>query len=199
MDSVGHPAAGPNNFYVTDNQIMLTVTPQIEAGVERTVIGGCDCIPLHYHGFDKLKYFTLTFDMPTIEPALYEMLLGADAITEGGSVAGASWPSQLVCSGTQQPNVCFEAWSDRWIEDAPANSPVRYMHWVFPSSYWQIAPFSLQLDFVQPQFTAFTRANDNWGLGIYGDLPQAFGPLGGFVPTDTLPTALCSYQTRPIT
>lgn len=199
LDSVGNPEAGPNNVYVTDKQLMLTATPQIEAGVERTLVGGCDCIVAHYHGYDKLKFFTLELDMGTIEPALIEMLIGADAITEGGSVAGDWWPSQLSCSDAAQPNVCFEAWTDRWQDDAPAASPVRYMHWIWPSSFWQIAPYTLQLDFLQPKFTAFTRANSNWGLGIYGDQPEAAGPLGGFFPTDTLPDALCDYQSEPLT
>jgi len=199
LDSVGNPAAGPNNVYVTDNQIMLTATPQIEAGVERTLVGGCDCIVAQYRGYDKLKYFTLEFDMPTIEPALIEMLLGADAVTEGGNVAGVWWPSQLSCSDATQPNVCFEAWTDRWENDAPAVAPLRYMHWIWPSSFWQIAPYTLQLDFLQPKFTAFTRANTAWGLGIFGDAPEAVGPLGGFFPTNTLPTALCGYQTEGLT
>lgn len=199
LDALGHPASGPNNVYVSDKPLMLSVTPQIEAGQDRTLVGGCDCIVAQYRGYDKLKYFTLQLDLATLEPALFEMLLGASAIVEGGEVAGNWWRSQVTCDQAQQPNICFEGWQDTWEDDHPARSAIQYVHWIWTSSFWQIAAHTLQNDFLQPQLTAFTRANPNWGLGIFGDLPEAAGSLGGYFFTNSIPTALCDYQSRPIT
>jgi len=199
LDSLGNPYNGPNNVYVSDRPMTITVTPQIEAGQDRTLVGGCDCIVAQYRGYDKLKYFTLEMDLATLEPAMIEMLVGADAIVDSGVVIGNWWPSQVNCSDTVQPNVCFEGWQDTWEDDHPMPAPYQYVHWIYPSSFWQIAAHTLQNDFNQPRITGFTRANSQWGLGIYGDLPEAAGPLGGYFYTDTIPTAECAYQTFSIT
>jgi hypothetical protein len=138
-------------------------------------------------------------DMATLEPALLEMLLGASAITDTGTVVGNWWPSQVSCSDAQQPNVAFEGWQDAWDDDHQAASPHQYIHWLWPSAFWQIGAHTLQNDFLQPRLTAFTRANPNWGLGIYGDQPEAAEPLGGFFYTSSIPAADCDYQSHTIT
>jgi hypothetical protein len=200
LDSVGNPTPGPNNVYVSDAPIQLTVTPQIQAGTDSTLVGGCDCIVAQYRGFDKLKYFTLELDQGKVEPGLIEMLLGATAIVDAGNIVGNWWNSEQVfdCS-TPQPNVCIEAWQDGWDDDHQAASPNRFVQWIWPSSYWQIAAGTLQNDFFQPKLTAFTRGNSVWGLGIFGDQPEAAEPFGGYFFTDTIPDAACGYQTQNIT
>lgn len=198
LDATGSPHNGPNNVYVSNNPLMVTVTPAIEAGKESTLIGGCDCIVAEYKGTDKLKRFDLEIDFAVLEPALIEMMIGADAIVDAGEVIGNWWPSQLSCSDPSQPNVCFEGWQDAW-EDDHQNSDPLYVHWIWPSSYWQIGTHTLQNDFNQPKLTGFTRGNTEWGEGIFGDLPEAAGPLGGWFFTNELPDAECAYQTVSIT
>ncbi len=200
LDAFGNPAAGPNNVYVTDKAMMLSVKPEIEAGVDKTLVGGCDCIIATYRGFDKLKRFNLEMDLGVIEPGLLEMLTGGDSVLDSGNdPIGLWWPSQASCSDPAQPNVCFEGWQDMWADDHQESSPYRYLHWIWPSSFWQIADHTLQNDFNQPKVTAFTRANPNWGLGIYGDLPEAAGVLGGFFFTDDQPAASCGWQSHALT
>ncbi len=199
LDQLGNPLPGPNNFYVTDKPLMLSVTPQIEAGQDKPLVGGCDCIVLMYRGFDKLKYFNLEFDLAVLEPALLEMMLGAPAITSGVDVVGINWPNQLNCAAPTQPNVCLEGWQDAWVDDHQ-DPTLPYWHWCWPSVHFQIGAHSLQNDFNQPKVTGWTRGNTNWGDGIFGDVPQAWGPLGGVFATATAPpAALCSYQWHTIT
>jgi hypothetical protein len=201
LDSLGNPVAGPNNVYVSDNPIQVVVKPEIEAGADKTVTGGCDCIIASYKGFDKLKRFGLEMDLGVIEPAMLEMMLGADAILAGSAAdpIGLWWPSQLSCDEPNQPNVCFEGWQTLWEDDHPASGAYQYVHWIWPSTYWQIADHTLQNDFLQPKLNGFSRANPNWGLGIYGDLPEAAGPLGGFFYDSDIPTAECGWQSHSIT
>lgn len=199
LDAVGNPSPGPNNVYVSDKPLMISATPQIEAGQDRTLVGGCDCIVAQYRGYDKLKYFTLQLDLAQLEPAMFELLTGSPAISQTGVVSGNWWRSGLTCDEAQQPNVCFEGWQDTWNDDHPEVTPFRYTHWIWPSSFWQIAAHTLQNDFLAPQLTAFTRANPNWGLGIFGDLPEAAGDLGGYFFTDTIPDPACGYQSHVIT
>lgn len=200
LDSVGNPVAGPNNAYITDTPLSLGVTPQIQAGEDKTLVGGCDCIVAQYRGYDKLKYFTLELELAKIEPGLKEMLTGADVILDGSDPIGNWWASDQVfdCSNPA-PNIAFEAWQDAWDEDHQAASPHRYVHWIWPSTYWQIAQHTLQNDFFQPRLTAFTRGNSVWGEGIYGDLPEAAGTNGGYFYADEVPTAECGYQSFAIT
>jgi hypothetical protein len=202
LDSVGNPEAGPNNVYVSDKPIQVAVTPQIQAGTDSTLVGGCDCIVAQYRGYDKLKYFTLELDLGKVEPGLKEMLLGADAILDsGGDPIGNWWPAAQLfdCSTTPSPNVCFEAWQDAWEDDHQAASPHRFIHWIWPSTYWQIAAHTLANDFYQPKLTAFTRGNTAWGEGIFGDLPEAAEAFGGYFYADEIPDAECGYQSFAIT
>jgi hypothetical protein len=200
LDPAGNPLPGPNNVYVTDKPMMLTVTPDIEAGADRTLTGGCDCIIATYRGFDKLKRFTFEFDLGVLEPALMEMLLGSTAITVSGDVRGQWWSlNSFDCSVQTQPNVCFEGWQTAWDGSGPA-AALPYVHWIWPGTHWQIAAHTLQNDFNQPKVTGYSEGNTAWGTGIFGDLPEAAQPLGGFFFTATVPPAAsCGYQTHTIT
>lgn len=199
LDQIGNPTAGPNNVYVTGTPISLGVTPQIQAGDDKVLLSGCDCISARYRGYDKLKNFDFTLDLAQLEPALFELILGATAIVDSGVVVGWSWPEQVTCDDTPQPNVCLEGWQDTWEDDHQADSPYRYIHWIWPSTHWMVGTHTLQNDFNQPQITGWSRGNPNWGEGIFGDLIQSCGSMGDVFFTDSIPTAECGYQTQAIT
>jgi hypothetical protein len=192
LDALGNPAAGPNNFYVSDKPISIGVTPVVSQGSDTELRGGCDCIIAQRKGNDLLKRFTLQLDLGVLEPALIEMLTGGDAIIAGGVPIGVWWPSGISCSDAQaQPNVCVEGWQDAWADDQQ-DATLPYVHWIWPSVRWQIGPHTLQNDFNQPQLNGETRANSQWGTGPFGDLPEAAGPLGGwFFEATVPPTADC--------
>lgn len=200
LNADGTPMGGVNNSYVTDKPMMLSVTPVIEAGLDRTLVGGCDCILATYRGFDKLKRFDLQLDLGVLEPAMLELMLGSQAITGiGGDIIGTWWSSQSFdCSAAIQPPIALEGWQTAWNQSGP-DATWPYIHWIWPLAYFQIAQYTLQNDFDQPRMTGFTRGNSAWGTGPYGDLPQAAGPLGGFFYSTTIPTATCGYRTQSVT
>lgn len=200
LDSLGAPLPGPDNVYVSATEAQLVVTPNIEAGKTIVQVGGCDCVTGYYRGYDKLLGFNLTLDINKTEWALLEMMLGSAVVLNSTDVVGGWWSDNAFdCEVAAQPNVVFEAWQDAYDTDHP-DPTYPYVHWIYPSSYWQIAPHTLQNDFTVPQVTGFTRGNANWGAGIYGDLPAgvtAVGDLGGGFQTDIAPpSALCGYQTQ---
>lgn len=205
LDQLGNPTPGPNNFYVSVNPIQLLVKPTLEAGQDKTLIGGCDCIIATYRGFDKLKRFELELDLGMLEPGLIEMLTGGAAIIDAtsastaGTPIGVWWPSQLDCASPQQPNVAFEGWQDLWQSDHAAATPYKYVRWIWPSTHWQISDAALMNDFAQPKMAGYTRGNPQWGLGPYHDLPQACQPMGGFFYDNVRPAGSCGYQTTTIT
>jgi len=199
LDASGNPAPGPNNIYVTDKSMQLAVTPVIEAGADRTLTGGCDCIIATYRGYDKLKRFDLELDLGVLEPALIEMLIGATAIVKTGDVIGNWWPTQAFqCATPAQPNVCVEAWQTGWDGSGPS-AVWPDVHWIWPSTHWQIGAHTLQNDFTQPKITGFSQGNSAFGTGIFSDLPETVGPLGGWFYDNAQPTAECGYQTHAIT
>jgi hypothetical protein len=197
LDALGNPTAGPNNIYIDDTPMMLTITPDILAGEVKDLKGGCDQLVATYRGQDILKRFNLELDMGTVSPALEEILTGGTAILDGsGDPIGMQF--QVPC-GSQQPYVAVEAWQDLWDCDHQFASPYPYKRWIFPSSRWQRGAETLQNDFDQPKFTGFTVANANWGLGIYGDLTDAVLPNGCYVFDTVLPAAAsCSWQSQAI-
>jgi len=199
LNDDGTPMAGPNNVYVSDKPIQLGVTPVLEAGKDSTLTGGCDCIIATYRGFDKLKRFDFELDLGVLEPDLLELLLGSAIITASGENIGQWWSENAFdCSVAAQPNICLEGWQTGWEDDRQSVSHP-FVRWIWPSTYWQIAAHTLQNDFTQPKITGFSRGNSAWGLGIFGDQPEAAGPLGGFFYDSQQPAAECGYQTHAIT
>jgi hypothetical protein len=197
LNSVGQPVAGPNNVYVSNNPVTLTVTPDVLAGEVKDMKGGCDQLLATYRGQDILKRFNLELDTGVVEPGLDEMMTGGSAITNTLAQAiGVQFP---VPCGTQQPYVAFEAWQDLYDCDHQPSTPYQYRRWVFPSSRWQRGPVTLQNDFTLPKFTGFTLGNANWGLGIYGDQPVSVAANGAYFFDNTLPNAACGYQSHAIT
>jgi len=197
VDALGNPIAGPNNLYVSDKPIQLTITPDVLAGEVKDQKGGCDQLLNTYRGQDILKRFNLELDQGVLEPGLEELLTGAPVITDGGGFPiGVQF--KVPC-GSQQPYAAFEAWQDLWDCDHEPSAPYPYRRYVFPSSRWQRGADTAQNDFSQPKFTGFTVANGNWGMGIYADVPEAIQPNGAWFYDTAVPTAVCGYQSAPIT
>lgn len=199
LDADGTPTAGPNNVYVTDKPVSLGVTPVIEAGEDKTRVGGCDCIVASYRGFDKLKWFDFDLELAVWEPGLIEMLTGASAILSSSDPIGFQWSEQAFdCSGQIQPNVVLEGWQVLQNQGSP-DTEFPYMHWVWPLARFQISDYTLENDFAAPALKGYSQPNSNWGEGIFSDVPEAIQSLGAGFYTATIPDAECGYQSQAIT
>jgi hypothetical protein len=199
LNADGTPASGPNNVYVSDNPIQLGVTPVYAAGKDVDLVGGCDCLVATYRGKDKMKRLDFELDHAKMEFGLFEMMTGSPVIMAAGDIIG-NWfnDNSFDCSAEAQPNVCFEGWQTGWSNDhQDATWP--YLHWIWPSTSWSVGVDTLQNDFNQPKVGGYSRGNPNWGLGLFGDLPEACQPLGGKFLCKTMPAAVCGYQTVNVT
>lgn len=201
LNSDGTFKGGSNNHVVTDSIMSVDFTPNIKAGESKEVLSACDCIDLAYRGTDKLLRFDLKFSLTKINVSLMEMILGASLLVDASTVpvpSGLVFPNQLSCStGTPQPPVALELWSDAWQNDRQIDPPTRYIRWVFPMSFWQIDTSKLDNDFFSPSFQGYTRQNPNFG-NAYGDWPAGIaGSLvgGAFFWDTTQPAASCTYST----
>lgn len=195
----GSPAGGPDNTYVSDDIITVQMNPNILAGLESDLIGGCGCIVATRKDPDRLRRFDFVINQGALEPALLEMMLGADVITDASTdpvPIGIWYPDQLGCEFVPSA-VAIEFWADAWVDDA-ADPDWPYIHFLFPRTFW--APGSLQLgnDFAQPVVNGFSRSNASWGEGPYGTQPEAIparAPGGFWYSAAPQPTAECGYQT----
>lgn len=200
LNDDGSVAAGPNNSYVSDKPMRVTLTPVIEAGKDSTLKGGCDCIIASYKGPDLLKRFTLEFGQAAIEPGMLSLMLGATLISDTSPEPvpiGVWWPAQVGCELPPPPNVAFEFWTQVYDGDAP-NDTWPYIHHVYPFVNWQQGPQTYEDDFAQPSIVGNARSNIQWGEGPYGDQPSGIpgnSPGGFFYTADALPDAACGYAT----
>lgn len=198
LDLTGAPDASgatPRNSIVTSALTHLNWTVNTQAGDQRVVIGGGDCICAQYRGQDKLLNLGLELEMCRLEAALLEMMLGTALILGpvpgGGGTApiiGAQLGSTPGC-GQQRAGVAVEAWSTAW-QGGGQMPGTPYIRWVFPMTYWQIGNGSLQNDFLLPTLTGYTQDNPAWGTGPYDADTVDVGPKVGWyldaaMPDDT--------------
>lgn len=200
LNTDGSPAAGPNNVYVSDNLVSVGISPNIEVGQESSLIGGCGCIVVTRKDPDRLKRFDFQINASALEPAMLEMMLGADLINDTSDLPvpiGVWYPEQLGCDATPPPPVCVEFWADAWVDDAQ-DPDWPYVHFIYPRTFWQMGELPLGNEFTQTVVNGFSRTNSLWGTGIHGDLPEAVpagAPGGWFYDAAVPPSAECGYQT----
>ncbi len=200
LDSTGFVAPEPNNFVTSDNLIQLQLTPEIEAGSDRTLKSGCDCIIATAKFPDLFKRFTFQIDLGELDPALISMMTGAPIVLDDSDIPvpiGWDWPIQVSCADTPPPRVALEVWTDVWESDHQSPT-VPYWHWVWPETQWQFGQAQLNTDFFQPVLNGFSIGNNQWGHGPYGDGKpdgSVIGQLGSVWQTaDAPPAGVCSYQ-----
>lgn len=195
LDSVGAVAAGPDNSYVSDNPVSLQMTPNVSAGEDRELKGGCGCIVAQAKDPDRFKRWDLELTMAALEPGLMEMLLGVSLISDGADPIGINGVDQSDCGFTPSL-VAFEGWADAYDGDAP--DPVRpYVYVAFPATSWQMGQMTLQNDFATPPFTGFSRKNSSWGNGPYDDtgITDTIDQWAISQTDQPPPTAACGYAT----
>lgn len=162
---LGSDGTPTSTYYVSDKEVSLAVTPDVEAGQRRTVRSGCDCIVVTQRSSDVLLGYTFELVDGVWEPALEAMMLGYDAIVDTSTdpvVIGYNVSSdQLVCGGTQAL-VSLEAWSYAW-DGQGQDADLGLIHWVWPLTKWQQAPATLGADPTTPTLTGFSEKNLNWG------------------------------------
>lgn len=194
LDAVGNVADTTDNSYVTDKTIQMQITPDVETGEERTLKGCGGCVIATSRQQDRLKRWQLEINLAALEPALLQLLLGVDIITDGGDDIGINGVSQTDCE-FEPTLVAVEAWANTIVDDAPdPNHP--YAYFVWPATFWQFGQNSIGQDFWQPTVAGFSRSNPLWGTGPYDDLGVAFSVDQWAIVqvAEAPPDAVCGYQ-----
>jgi len=192
VDAAGNVIAG-NNSYVTDKPLSITLTPNIETGNTFSVRNGCGCSIARFKANDTFNWFEFQFAQAALEPEMQAMLLGAETIVDGPDVVGLAFPSQLACD-QDEPAAALEFWTQH-IVGSGQDGTFPWFHWVFPKTVWQLADNTFEEDIAQPTLSGFSRTNQQWGDGPYGDGPPDGQDIreGGYWKTDVdPPAAICA-------
>lgn len=200
LNADGTVATPPNNAYVTDAIQKVVATPQYDAGVDVTLLNGCNAVRATYKTPDRFKRWDFALDFVAQEPALMELLLGSTLLLDGSTIpvaSGWSWPEV----GSSPPPVAGEFWQDNWLNDGLAATPQRYSRYIYPMMFLQPAADTLEGSLKTQSMQGQSRQNAQWASGPYGDqvkpgglVAQAVGKNGGVLWSDTLPAAVCGYK-----
>lgn len=199
LDSLGNVAAGPNNSYVTDQQISLAISANQDTGQTFQQRNGCGCSLAKFRAEDIFNWWELVFTDGAVEDALVAMMTGGTPILEGGSIVGIHYPEALGC-GESKPIVAVEAWTQHMLPGGSAKDSIHpYIHWVFPASKWSFGDVTAEEDFMNPVLNGFTISNPLWGSGPYSDGPPDGSDVGAegsrWKTADVPPAADCGYAT----
>jgi len=194
VDGDGNVIAG-TNAYITDQQLTVTVTPNIEAGNAVVARNGCGCATARFKFPDTFNWWEFSFQDTALEPQMEAFMLGAETIVDGVDVVGLAYPSALACD-EDEPAVAFEFWT-KHIVGSGQDGAFPWVHFVYPLTIWQQAANTFEAAAAQPGLTGFSRTNPQWGDGPYGDGPPDGQDIreGAYWKTDIEPpTAECAAQ-----
>lgn len=198
LNADGTPAVGLTSSYVTTHPMRVALNAEVEQGDDKIQKNGADCPCLTYKVPDYVKRWNLELDNCRLEPALFEMLFGADVIQGAapGDIIGSILPSGVTDCAVSTVGVGFEFWTRAWDGDAPlAGTP--YVRWVVPKSVWQLGDHEFGSDFLTVSMTGYTENNPGFD-DPYEDSPANFdnpdGRVAWYYDAGPLPTASCDYS-----
>lgn len=193
LDAEGDAVGGAGNTYTSDRAVTISLSPNIETGNTFSLRNGCGCSLSRFRSLDVFNWFEFAFSNGALEPELMALLLGTTTITSGADDVGMHFGSALGCDDVE-PAVAFEFWT-KHINGNSQDSTHPWIHWVFPKTVWQLGDNTAEEDFQQTALNGFSRSNDRWGSGPFGDGPPDGSDVveGAFWKTNvTPPTATCT-------
>lgn len=196
VDAVGNAVGGAGNTYTTDKSISIGLSPNIEAGNTFSLRNGCGCSISRFKSNDVFNWFEFTFADGALEPEMMALMLGQETIADGADKVGMHFGSALACD-EDEPAVGLEFWT-KHIVGSSQDATYPWVHWVFGKTVWQLGDNTAEEDFLQTALSGFSRTNERWGSGPYGDGPPDGSDVveGAYWKTDVdPPTATCGSGT----
>lgn len=193
VDVTGAVSSDLINSYVSDNPISIGVRPNYEEGQAFSLRNGCGCSIARFKATDTFNWWEFTFNMGALEAEMLAMMLGTPTIENGADVVGQAFVGALDCADAE-PAVALEFWTQH-IVGSGQDAAYPYMHWCFPKTVWRLGDNTFEEGIAQPVVEGFSRTNQLWGNGPYGDGPpdsQDISEGGWWKTADALPVADCA-------
>ena len=193
LDSNGVPSPGASNLIVSDALVSMGISAVYTDGDEIEDKNACGDVGVNFRGNDSFKRLDVTLQIITPDPFLQEMLSGGVVLDPGGGAPqGYGMPPIGAVSGN---GVSVELWANR-IDDGDLDLNYPYAWYAYPKiRNLRIGDYSHENGSLQPVFSGQAVENANWYDGPLNDWPADSDRVAQWVPTNTLPTAVCGYQT----
>lgn len=193
LDADGTTAPGASNLYVSDALTTLTATPVYTDAdeIEEKNASGTVCV--NFKGDDTFKRLDVTLTICTVDPYLHALLTGAqgDVLTDGTAVGFAYPPIGPLTSN----GISIELWAKR-INNGAVDPDYPYAWWAMPRvKNLRLGDRTFENGAQASPFSGQALENPNWFDGPTNDWPVASDRALQFIPTPTLPNAVCGYQT----
>lgn len=194
LEPNGVPDPGANNLYVSDALISMGLANEITEGNEIEVVNACGVPCVSFKDNDKLKRITVNLQICTPDPELTELLSGG-VVLQSAEKVGYGFPelNQVI----NENGTSIEVWAKRVTSDGILDPVNPYAWWVFPKVFLRPLEATFENGAFLPTFGGFAVANPNWYNGPANDwpLPNNSDRVAQWIPSSTLPTASCGYQT----
>lgn len=201
LTSTGAPdTSAAAGSYVSDAQIQVQLSPEVEEGDEFTQKNGGGRVCATSKDDDVFKRLTMSMELCELDYEFLSMLTGGSTFTDGGEVVGYH---SVAADATLTTRGCLEVYSDAWDGDEQAvptvTSPSNaYHHWVFPFTRWTIGQTTLNNGVHTVPLNGRSDSNSNITVdGPHNDWPSYIANAGGITNPwgvfldATLPDAAC--------
>lgn len=193
LDSNGVPSPGAGNMITSDALVSFGISAVYTDGDEIEDKNACGVVGVNYRGADSFKRLDVTIQIITPDPFLQEMLSGGAVLDPGGGAPkGYAMPPIGEVTGN---GVSVELWANR-VDDGDLDLNYPYAWYVYPKiRNLRIGDYSHENGSLQPVFSGQAVENANWFDGPLNDWTADSDRVGQWIPTETIPTVECGYQT----
>lgn len=192
LDTDGVPLPGASNLYVSDALTTLTLSPQYDTANEIKEVNACGATAIDYKGNDTFKWTDISLELITPDPYLHALLSSGGSVLTDGEAVGFAYPPLGLVQGN---GVSIELWAKR-IDSGDLDLDFPYAWWVLPKVKNLKLGDRIFADAAQKSpFTGQGYENVNWFDGPENDWPVASDRCAQWIPTATLPTAHCGFET----
>lgn len=191
LEPNGVPDPGADNLYVSDALTRLEVTTVLSEGDEFEVKNACGEVCVNFKDCDRLKRLDITLGLCKPDPELLELLAGG-TVLESGAAVGYAYPA---IGQTSCPNgVSIELWAKRITDSGALDPDFPYEWYVLPRVYLNPTTRTFENGPITVELTGEAIENENWFDGPSNDWPVDSDRVLQSLPTTTMPTPTCGYQ-----
>ncbi len=187
LDEDGVPTPGAGHRLVSDALVSVAFTWVMDTPAEVKAENACGRTLVSYQAPPTIKRGQMTITMLTPDPYVSAVLGQGSVLTDGDAVGYAS--PRLGQLGEQA--VGIEVWAKR-IKDGKLDPDYPYAWWLYPwTQSWRPGDHTHANEILQPSYVGDVFENEAWWNGPLNDWPVSSDSAVQWIPTNSIPEAVC--------